>query len=188
MYKNYVEDKKIFSIDHTFDVATVFFALHYFFIDETTLNTFLENVANNVKVGGYFAGCCYDGQIIHDLFKKNNNMDLCYKDARGTEILRIQKAYTGEFKDDSSSIGKKINVLVQSIDKLHPEYLVNFKFLQRKMMALGFNHVRIDNFERYYETQMSNRRVVMSKEEQEASFLNKAFIFQKVEIEKITVS
>ena len=188
MYKNYVEDKKIFSIDHTFDVATVFFALHYFFIDETTLNTFLENVANNVKVGGYFAGCCYDGQIIHDLFKKNNNMDLCYKDAKGTEILRIQKAYTGEFKDDSSSIGKKINVLVQSIDKLHPEYLVNFKFLQRKMMALGFNHVRIDNFERYYETQMSNRRVVMSKEEQEASFLNKAFIFQKVEIEKITVS
>tara|TARA_B100000965_G_scaffold34702_4_gene25640 strand:- start:10418 stop:13348 length:2931 start_codon:yes stop_codon:yes gene_type:complete len=179
IYKRYVIDNKIFDKKHTFDVATVFFALHYFFRNENTLDTFLKNIADNIKIGGYFAGCCYDGKIIDDELHKSNK-DLIYRDSTGTEILRIKKHYKGRLNDDISSLGKEIHVLVQSIDMIHPEYLVNFKLLTSKLFELGFKNIpeSSNNFEYYYQSQRKNK-IILSEEEREASFLNRTFVFQR---------
>ena len=179
IYKRYVIDNKIFDKNHTFDVATVFFALHYFFKNENTLDTFLKNIADNIKIGGYFAGCCYDGKIIDDELHKSST-DLIYRDSTSTEILRIKKNYTGRLKDDITSLGKEINVLVQSIDMIHPEYLVNFNLLTHKLFELGFKNVpeSSNNFEYYYQSQRKNK-IILSEEEREASFLNRTFVFQR---------
>ena len=183
IYKNYVKDNKIFDLQHTFDVATVFFALHYFFKNESIFENFIQNIAHNIKVGGYFAGCCYDGNIIHNKLNENKGGDLVYRDANGTETLRIRKNYDTAFgKNGNSSLGKEIQVLVQSIDMIHPEYLVDFDFFAHRMFKLGFKNVTeiSKNFEYYYNNQKNNsKKIVMSEEEKSASFLNRTFVFQR---------
>ena len=193
IYKNIVQDQKIFSTPHTFDGATIFFALHYFCESQDIFASFLQNVSNNVKVGGYFAGCCYDGSTIFEEFRKTGNMDLVYKDESGTELLRIQKKYTtSHFEPNISSLGKEIKVLVQSIGEYHSEYLVNFEFLQKELYALGFELVSAESFKHYYTTKNHGKKqITLSSQEQDISFLNKAFIYKRTrigKIENITVS
>ena len=40
-----------------FDVISSMFTLHYFFQDRTMIDGFLQNIADNLKVGGFFVGC-----------------------------------------------------------------------------------------------------------------------------------
>ena len=92
--------------------------------------------------------------------------------------MRIRKKYEGTLSNDSTSLGKEIHVLVQSIDMIHPEYLVNFKFFSKKLFELGFKIVpeNSNNFEMYYKNQ---NKIVLSEGEQTASFLNRTFVFQR---------
>ena len=105
-------------------------------------------------------------------------MDLVYRDSNDSEILRIRKKYEGKLSDDSKSLGKEIHVLIQSIDMIHPEYLVNFKFFAKKLFELGFKIIpeNSNNFEMYYKNQ---NKIVLSEGEQNASFLNRTFVFQR---------
>ena len=51
-----------------FNITSCQFALHYFFENVGILNNFLQNVSDCTKVGGYFIGCCYDGdKLFKDL-------------------------------------------------------------------------------------------------------------------------
>tara|TARA_Y100000389_G_scaffold204372_1_gene256551 strand:+ start:7234 stop:10371 length:3138 start_codon:yes stop_codon:yes gene_type:complete len=172
-----------FNTPHTFDVATVFFALHYFFKNEETVNYFLNNVADNVKVGGYFGGCCYNGETIANKFKETNDMDLVFKED-GVEILRIIKNYDGEFDNTVDSLGKEIRCLVQSIGTIHNEFLVNFEYLKNKMFNLGFEEVSTHNFQYYYDKQ-DGTAIKMGPGQREASFLNRTFIFRRERIPKV---
>eukprot|EP00009_Paramoeba_aestuarina_P014322 CAMPEP_0201532948 /NCGR_PEP_ID=MMETSP0161_2-20130828/51720_1 /ASSEMBLY_ACC=CAM_ASM_000251 /TAXON_ID=180227 /ORGANISM="Neoparamoeba aestuarina, Strain SoJaBio B1-5/56/2" /LENGTH=265 /DNA_ID=CAMNT_0047936645 /DNA_START=159 /DNA_END=953 /DNA_ORIENTATION=- len=47
-----------------FDLVTCMFALHYFLKTEEMANQFFSNVSQNLKVGGYFIGCCPDGERV----------------------------------------------------------------------------------------------------------------------------
>jgi len=53
-----------------FDVVSSQFSLHYYFKNQSTFQTFIQNLVDNVKVGGYFIGCCYNGNKIFDEFLK----------------------------------------------------------------------------------------------------------------------
>ena len=59
------------STKHSFDVVGMMFALHYMFENETTLKNFLQNVSDNLKVGGHFIGTCFDGERVFNLLKAN---------------------------------------------------------------------------------------------------------------------
>tara|TARA_B100000519_G_scaffold202623_1_gene221586 strand:- start:2075 stop:4267 length:2193 start_codon:yes stop_codon:yes gene_type:complete len=55
-----------------FDVISSQFSMHYYFETEETFYGFLENLKENLKVGGYFIGTCYDGNKIFNYFKNKN--------------------------------------------------------------------------------------------------------------------
>jgi hypothetical protein len=60
----------------------------------------------------------------------------------GTKIWEVQKQYrNADLANDSSCLGYKIDVYQESINKLFPEYLVNFDFLNRLMTNYGFELV-----------------------------------------------
>lgn len=168
----------MFKVKPEFNVATVFFALHYFFESPKSVEIFLDNLVKTVKIGGYFGGCCYDGSKI---FSKLQNKDSISFQAKRTEILKIEKKYDSSlvhFNPDDSSTGKKIRVLVQSIGVEHDEYLVNFDYLKHELAKRGFSEVSTDFFESYYSTNQ-NSKYNMEYDEQEASFLNRTFIFKR---------
>tara|TARA_Y100000389_G_scaffold205145_1_gene264065 strand:- start:1272 stop:4364 length:3093 start_codon:yes stop_codon:yes gene_type:complete len=190
-YYDISQYKNTFKESYSFDTVSIFFAIHYFLNDSQTLHGLLDNIDRNTKIDGYFVGCCYDGKIINDEFVKNNGNDLVYRYSdpidiknKGTEVLRIKKNYDTEMFDENN-YGNEIKVLVQSINKEHSEYLVNFDFLEKKMNKIGFDLVLSENFEYYTNISHSNfDKINLSDDDRKISFLNRTFIFQRKSIPK----
>jgi len=188
-----------------FNVSSCQFALHYFFETQSTFQNFIRNVSECTKVGGYFIGACYDGKLIFEMLKKTKEGDSIelYDDA--TKIWEIRKEYGDEsFEDDATSIGYKISVYQESINKMFPEFLVNFDYLGRVMENYGFNLISREEAKglglpegsglfgdlfnlMLEETKKSRFRkspygsaALMNAIEKKVSFLNRYFVYKKV--------
>jgi len=188
-----------------FNVSSCQFAMHYFFKNPDTLQGFLRNLSECTKYQGYFIGTAYDGKTIFDLLKKKNPGESVQILEDGKKVWEIIKSYDhSSFVDDSSSIGYRIDVFQESINQLIPEYLINFNYLERIMLNYGFKIIDLDEakslglpqgcgfFSDLFD-EMSNEISInkfkannygkapnMTKYEKNISFLNKYFVFKKI--------
>jgi len=122
-----------------FNISSCQFALHYFFENQKTLYSYMRNLAECTKIGGYFIGTCYDGKLVYQMLRGKAQGDSVQIYDGETKIWEVKKNYEREtFEDDITSVGYKIEVYQESINKLIPEYLVNFDFLNRLMVNYGF--------------------------------------------------
>jgi SAM-dependent methyltransferase len=80
------------------DCVAIMFAIHYFFENEATLNGFIQNVNEGLKVGGYFVGCCFDGNSVFDALKGvEQGSSLVGKDKKtGAEVWKLTKKYSNK--------------------------------------------------------------------------------------------
>jgi hypothetical protein len=132
-----------------FDICSVQFAIHYFFENIMKLHTFLQNVAECTKLGGYFIGTCFDGtRIFQALSRLESGDEICVLSGGGggggdpQKIWSARKKYhQTEFEPDSSSIGYEIEVYQDTINKATREYLVNFDYLTQLLENYGFDLV-----------------------------------------------
>ena len=137
-----------------FDICSVQFAIHYFFENILKLHTFLQNVSECTKLGGYFIGTCFDGvRIFQALSRLENGGEISVMEGTGgsavgggesdpRKIWSVRKKYhQAEFEPDSSSIGYEIEVFQESINKNTVEYLVNFEYLTQLLENYGFDLV-----------------------------------------------
>jgi hypothetical protein len=140
-----------------FDICSVQFAIHYFFENILKLHTFLQNVSECTKLGGYFIGTCFDGvRIFQALSRLENGGEISVMEGAGSaaaaaatgsdveprKIWSVTKKYhQAEFEPDSSSIGYEIEVFQESINKNTREYLVNFEYLTQLLENYGFDLV-----------------------------------------------
>lgn len=188
-----------------FNISSIQFAIHYMFETKETLNSFLRNVSENTKVGGYFIGTSYDGERIFNLLKRKKIGESAVIKNGDTEIWSITKQYEGdEFKPDSRSLGYAIDVYQESINKTFREYLVNYKYLNSMMEKYGFKKLSKEDLkkknisksvgsfkdlfkkmEKTSEVDPSKKTLYknalsMNKDEKTISFLNNYFIYKKV--------
>lgn len=132
-----------------FDICSVQFAIHYFFENIMKLHTFLQNVSECTKLGGYFIGTCFDGARIFQALSRLETGDelsvLAGAGAGGSDPQKMwsvrKKYHQTEFEPDSSSIGYEIEVFQDSINKATREYLVNFDYLTQLLENYGFDLV-----------------------------------------------
>jgi len=139
-----------------FDICSVQFAVHYFFENILKLHTFLQNVSECTKLGGYFIGTCFDGvRIFQALSRLENGGEISIMEGAGSaasaatgsdveprKIWSVTKKYhQAEFEPDSSSIGYEIEVFQESINKNTREFLVNFEYLTQLLENYGFDLV-----------------------------------------------
>jgi hypothetical protein len=138
--------------ENGFDICSVQFAIHYFFENIMKLHTFLQNVAECTKLGGYFIGTCFDGaRIFQALSRLESGDEICVLSSGGgggggrTDPQKIwsarKKYHQTEFEPDSSSIGYEIEVYQDTINKATREYLVNFDYLTQLLENYGFDLV-----------------------------------------------
>ena len=197
------------------DVAACMFALHYFFENQSTLDGFIKNLSETVKIGGLFIGCCFDGDKVFNLLRgldKGRSKSGIIGD---TPIWTITKDYDREeLLPDDESIGLAIDVEFISIGTTHKEYLVPFELLKKKLKAIGFELLEKKDLEDFglksstntfnvsYEmTQVDNSKggrqkgkkaYTMPDAVKEFSFLNRWFIFKRMgevaEIPKIELA
>ena len=116
-----------------FDVISSQFSIHYYFKDELTLRTYIQNISENIKKGGYFIGTCYDGKKIYQKLNDSENGYFEMIDEFNNKVFSIHKNYDiDDFtysKDNIEKIlGNKIDVYMNSIGQTIPEYLVNFDY------------------------------------------------------------
>uniref|UniRef100_A0A6C0EWH9 mRNA (guanine-N(7))-methyltransferase n=1 Tax=viral metagenome TaxID=1070528 RepID=A0A6C0EWH9_9ZZZZ len=188
-----------------FNVSSCQFALHYFFENHQTFQNYMRNVAECTKLGGYFIGTCYDGKLIFNLLKNKKQGESIDLFDDGVKIWEINKDYSPtEFEDDASSIGYKINVYQESINKMFAEYLVNFDYLHRVMENYGFKLLARDEakniglpegsglFSELYNYMIDEIKRNPSKKneygtamnmtayERKISFLNRYFVYKKI--------
>ena len=124
-----------------FDVVSCMFALHYFFQDRSSVDGFLRNVADNLKVGGFFVGCCFDGDSVFKLLEKTPENAVKTDKVGDATMWSIRRMY-GEITEDvlpatDAGLGKAIDVFFMSIGEEHREYLVSFDYLKTRMHEIG---------------------------------------------------
>lgn len=131
------------AMNDPFDVISCQFAVHYFFKDNATLDIFCSNINKHMKRNGYFIGCCLDGHIVNQAFTKKKN-DIIQGKMNDKVLWQIQKKYTDydEKGSGEKNLGKQIDVYVETINKIIPEYLVDFELFQRKLEK--FNITLVD--------------------------------------------
>ena len=189
-----------------YNIVSNQFSIHYFFENTTTFYNFMRNVSENCKIGGYFIGTCYDGErVFNKLLSKKKGESIFILNDNGTKMWDIKKQYNSEvFQDDETSLGYKIDVHQESINKTFSEYLVNFEFLSKTLEHYGF--VKLSAFEAkklgfkksintfkslfdLLEEDIKLRKIRekdigtalnLSMKEKQISFLNNYFIFKKV--------
>jgi SAM-dependent methyltransferase len=134
-----ITDKLVGKLREGADVAVCMFALHYFLKDMATFNGFLENLRDCVKVGGYFIGCCTDGDQVFKLLEKQPEGEPAIGKEGDAVIWSITKEYDAEeLRPDDTSVGLPIDVKFISIGTEHREYLVSFDYLKARLDEIGF--------------------------------------------------
>jgi len=189
--------KKFIPNKYYFNTMSLNFCIHYFFKDEISFRTIIQNANDALQNDGYLIGTCFDGERIHQELKNKN--EIVGKTFDGSTMWKIEKKYKGKlgFTEKSANLGKQIDVYVGTIGNVHPEYLVNFKYFEKIMKDYGFEKILIQPFEDFFnELKNGENKMKLEKEELEKmisyvngmseaekdfSFLSSAFIFKKVE-------
>ena len=187
--------KKFIKNKNYFDTMSLNFCIHYFFKDEISLRTIIQNVNDVLKIDGYLIGTCFDGEKIYKELKTQKHIS--GKTFEGDIMWKIEKKFKGVLSATEKSLGKQIDVFVQTIGNVHEEYLVNFNYFEKIMKEYGFEKILIKPFEDFYNELINGENKMnlskeelekmtdmvknMSEEEKRFSFLSSAFIFKKIE-------
>lgn len=167
----------------------------------------MRNVAECTKLGGYFIGTCYDGKSIFNMLKNKQPGESVEIYNGDNKVWEVRKEYDDtDFLDDVTSLGYQINVYQESINKMFPEYLVNFDYMEQIMVNYGFKLLTRDEAKEHglpngsgmfnelfilmEEEAKRNRSTLKQNEygnalsmnsyEKKISFLNRYFIYKKI--------
>ena len=120
-----------------FDVVSCMFAMHYMCRDQNTLAGFLTNIADTLKVGGYFVGCGFDGDAIARAVMKGTAVG---QDGE-TEAWSMTKRYgTGvgsSVPPSAAGLGLAVDVDFISQGESHTEYLMSWPYIQSQLATVG---------------------------------------------------
>lgn len=199
VYKQYGKGKD------GFHIVSNQFSIHYFFQNKTVLNGFLRNVSECCKVGGYFIGTSYDGTKVFRALEDKEPGESIKIMVGERKMWEITKRYDSDtFDNNESCLGYQVDVYQESINKIFPEYLVNYDYLIRILEQYGFALLTVPECQELgIPTSIGNFNILfkemqhqikskqlrkadigtalnMTSDEKKVSFLNKFFIFKKI--------
>jgi predicted NAD-dependent protein-ADP-ribosyltransferase YbiA (DUF1768 family) len=181
------------------DCVSCMFAIHYMFESAAKFNGFLRNLADTMKVGGYFIGCCPDGGKVFDMLRGVDSKKGIEND---TVLWDITKHYDAdEIPAGDDGFGLGIDVEFISIGKGHREYLVPFQLLEDKMRLIGCELLNAEELKEvgmvnstatfdvsWAMSQKKGEKFPMGPAIKEFSFLNRWFIFKRKRQESIAAA
>jgi predicted NAD-dependent protein-ADP-ribosyltransferase YbiA (DUF1768 family) len=177
------------------DAITCMYALHYFFENTEKLNGLLQNISDNLKIGGYFVGTNFDGKAVFD-FLRSTPQGGSKTGVEGDSLLwEITKHYdTDDLPSDDSALGMAIDVNFISIGLTHREYLVPWHLLVAKLKTVGLEllnatdlqEIGLQNSSNMYDASYDmamktrdKREYMMNESAKQYSFLNRWYIFKR---------
>ena len=177
------------------DIMTCMYALHYFFQSPEKLDGLLQNIADNLKIGGLFVGTNFDGDMVFNLLRRTPKGKSRAGILNGRNLWEITKQYDADqLPHDDSAFGMAIDVNFISIGLTHREYLIPWKLFVEKMKTVGcelldeedLKKIGMENstnlYENSYDMAMRTPRkkeYEMNEVAKEFSFLNRWYIFKR---------
>lgn len=67
--------KNVLDGDNSMDVVSAMFCFHYFFESKDSFDTIMKSIENNIKKGGIFMGCLFDGKTVMNKLNLDNFID-----------------------------------------------------------------------------------------------------------------
>ena len=163
-----------------FDAVSCMFALHYMFRDAPTLLGFLNNLADLVKVGGYFVGCGPDGDSIARLLAAEKTV--VGRDGP-SDVWSLSKNYGSvgpAVPPTELGLGLSVDLDFISAGETRTEYLVSWPYLQERLAECGLELDRTGMFgETWASFDGAGERYAMSDSLRQLSFLNRWFVFRR---------
>ena len=189
----YVEETAAGRLKLGADVVSCMFAMHYFFETKEILESFMKNIRDIVRPGGYFIGCCFDGENTFKKLRTKALGEALVGADKDSVLWRITKQYSQEeMPAGEDSVGMAIDVEFISIGQPHREYLVNFSFFTEKMRESGFElldetergRLGLQNSTAMFEQSWTMAKKIgksypMTATVKEFSFMNRWFIFKR---------
>jgi SAM-dependent methyltransferase len=144
-----------------FDIITSHFAFHYFFKNIKDLNTVIKTIDNSSFPGTFFTMTVLEAKNVRTMSEKG--IDITIPDQTKTK----------------SSTGNSILVHIKNtvLDTPTIEYLVDEKFLIKKMEGISFKLIDKVSFKNFPGHEKYTK--VMSETEKKYSFMNTAYTFVK---------
>ncbi len=177
------------------DVITCMFRINRFFESRELLDGFVNQINDNLKVGGYFIGCGFDGDVVFNMLRSFELGQSKMGIIGDTPIWSITKSYdVDDFGADYDSLGLAIDVNFISIGTVQREYLMNFDFLVERLRSIGIE-LLTDTESRevglaapsstnmfdvsHAMADRAGRKFTMDPVVRQFSFLNRWFIFRR---------
>ena len=178
------------------DCMSCMFALHYFFENTQSFRGYMKNIADNLKVGGYYIGCCFDGEKVFNTLRDVKQGSSKVGSEGDATFWTITKQYDeDDFPEGEASLGLAIDVTFTTIGTIQREYLVSYQYLTDSMREIGCEPISANDlksvgltassnlFETSWEmAKASGTEYVMPKAVKEFSFLNRWFIFKRTKL------
>lgn len=138
----YVEGQCKNELQEGADLITSMFSIHYYFESKQKWEGFLSNIRDNLKVGGFFVCCCFDGNFVTSLLENTEKGESVegVDETTGSTIWKITKQNDlgAELPMTSDEgFGHGIDVEFLSIGGTHREYLVSVELLIEQMRSIG---------------------------------------------------
>ena len=179
-------NKQVF---YEFDVASCFFAMHYFFGCQTDFDNFISNINNLLSYGGYFIGTVMNGEMLNSLLNKGGGI---YRITdSGKNLCTIQQKYQCydslfgcEIEVDISDSILNDYLPTQEKKMIKKEYLVDLEKMQSLLHGYGYELVEFMSLfdvlsQKMHPHNPSHYNITLSKAEQEFTSLFTCFTFQK---------
>jgi hypothetical protein len=192
-------------------VTAMMFSLHYMFQNKEIFDGFLENLNACVQIGGYFVGCCFDGETVFNKLKEKGDERMLERsiernDGVKVNIWSIERKYENAElgEEDENVFGQAIDVSFISIGTPYTEYLVPFNYLEKRLASIGLrllNQAELKELGLQHSTNMFSESWNMAKDlkgkdddpvypamapvVEEYSFLNRWFIFKRESTEAV---
>ena len=158
-----------------FDLISCQFAMHYFFQNTKTINEFLLNISENLKLGGKMVATFFDGEKIFKLLEGHKKVEC--KDKQGKLLWRIEKKYqVSKFTADEKCLSLPISVYIETFTKSFEEYLINISYLKEFLPLYG---LEIQSLKSFKDLQKEIRYQELDSDQEIFSFLNTAMVLVK---------
>ena len=197
---------KYFDGKKKFDIISSMFAIHYLFNTQESINNLINNIKSFLNVGGYIIYTLFDANKVCELLGDKDIHTSYYTDDNGEKqkLFEIIKNFQGQIKDEP---GQSIDIRMSWIsESYYTEYLITSKLMVKTMEKAGCRLVDSDLFSNLYqinkgwftdvishEENIKNKEFYnkvskffgelkgQDKESKIYSFLNRYYIFQKME-------
>jgi len=191
-----------------FDIVNSSFAIHYLFSDINNVNNMTKNIDNLLKIGGFFICELFDAELVMKLLDGNDKYTSYYTDDEGKKVKFFEIIKKFQDKYDHTT-GKSIDVHMswfQEEGTYVTEYLVSKQLMISTMKKAGCYLIDTATFGNVYdlnkdwfkrvaatEENVKNKKFYdrvtkfydnlqgADKESKTYSFLNRFYVFKKIE-------